>query len=101
AAYRKILGESPAEAAAEAGLAQVALVRRVQGVDPQEVLSAAEAAPDDVQAQSVAADVEMLAGLAERAYARLVELVRRTSGAERDAARQHLISLFTIAGPDD
>lgn len=101
AAYRKILGESPAEAAAEAGLAQIALVRRVQGVDPQQALRTAEAAPDDVEAQRLAADVEMLAGLAERAYARLVELVRRTSGAERDAARQHLISLFTIAGPDD
>ncbi len=52
-------------------------------------------------AQGLAADVEVLAGTADRAYARLVDLVRRTSGAERDAARAHLISLFTVAGPDD
>jgi putative thioredoxin len=101
AAYRKILGETPADAGAEAGLAQIALVRRVDGVDPQQVLDAAEQAPDDVAAQRLAADVEMLAGLAERAYARLVELVRRTAGPDRDAVRQHLVSLFTIAGPDD
>jgi len=43
----------------------------------------------------------MLSGQAENAYERLVDLVRRTAGAEREAARQHLVSLFTVAGPDD
>jgi putative thioredoxin len=100
-AYKKILAESPADLAAESGLAQVGLMRRVQGRDPSAALAAAAAAPDDVAAQSLAADVEMLSGQAEVAYRRLVELVRRTSGAEREAARQHLLSLFTVAGPDD
>jgi putative thioredoxin len=100
-AYRKILGESPADTAAEAGLAQVALARRVQGVNPTEVLSNAKAMPDDIPTQTLAADIEVLSGQAEQAYKRLVELVRRTSGADREAARQHLVSLFTIAGPDD
>ena len=100
-AYRKILAESPADAAAEAGLAQVGLLRRVQGADPAGVLAAARAQPDDVAAQTLAADVEVLSGQAEAAYRRLVELVRRTSGAERESVRQHLVSLFTIAGPDD
>jgi putative thioredoxin len=100
-AYRKILGESPADTVAEAGLAQVALARRVQGVNPTEALSNAKAMPDDVPTQTLAADIEVLSGQAEQAYKRLVELVRRTSGADREAARQHLVSLFTIAGPDD
>ena len=100
-AYKKILAESPADAAAEAGLAQVALVRRVQGANPAQLIAAAQAAPDDVAAQTRAADVEVLSGQAEQAYRRLVELVRRTSGPEREAVRQHLISLFAIAGPDD
>ena len=100
-AYRKILAESPADAAAEAGLAQVGLMRRVQGVDPAAVLAAAAQAPDDVAAQSLAADIEVLSGLAEAAYRRLVDLVRRTAGAERESVRQHLVSLFTVAGPDD
>jgi putative thioredoxin len=100
-AYKKILAESPADSAAEAGLAQVGLLRRVQGVNPAQVIAAASAAPDDVAAQTLAADVEVLSGQAGTAYQRLVDLVRRTSGAEREAVRQHLISLFTVAGPDD
>src|SRR5690349_12345223 len=100
-AFKKILNETPNEPAAEAGLAQVGLMRRVQGVDPQQVLDAAAAAPDDVAAQTLAADVEVLSGLADAAYKRLVDLVRRTSGDDRDAARKHLVSLFTVAGPDD
>ncbi|OLB76632.1 MAG: co-chaperone YbbN [Actinobacteria bacterium 13_2_20CM_2_71_6] len=100
-AYKKILGESPADFAAEAGLAQVALLRRTQGADPRAVLAAAAAAPDDIAAQTLAADVEVLSGEAEAAYRRLVELVRRTAGPDREAVRQHLVSLFTVAGPDD
>ncbi|MEV0153278.1 tetratricopeptide repeat protein [Micromonospora sp. NPDC050686] len=101
AAYRKILAESPADAAAEAGLAQVGLARRVGGTDPRAALAAADDAPDDVDAQLLAADVEVLSGLAEQAYTRLVGLVRRTAGDERERVRQHLVSLFTVAGPDD
>jgi putative thioredoxin len=100
-AYRQILADAPADSVAEAGLAQVELLRRVEGVDPAEALAAADAAPDDLTAQGLAADVEVLSGEAERAYARLVDLVRRSSGADRDAARAYLISLFTVAGPDD
>ncbi|MFI7434593.1 tetratricopeptide repeat protein [Micromonospora haikouensis] len=100
-AYKKILAESPADAAAEAGLAQVGLARRVAGADPRAALAAAEANPDDVPAQLLAADIEVLSGMAEQAYARLVDLVRRTSGDDRDKARQHLIALFTVAGQDD
>ncbi|MEV5447020.1 tetratricopeptide repeat protein [Streptomyces sp. NPDC052644] len=100
-AYRKILAESPADAAAEAGLAQVGVARRVAGADPQAALAAAQANPDDVEAQLLAADIEVLSGMAEQAYERLVGVVRRTAGDDRDRARQHLVSLFSIAGPDD
>jgi len=100
-AFKKILNETPNEPAAEAGLAQVGLMRRVEGVDPQQVLAAAAKSPDDVAAQTLAADVEVLSGQAEAAYKRLVDLVRRTTGDDRDAARKHLVSLFTVAGPDD
>ncbi|MGW0431087.1 tetratricopeptide repeat protein [Micromonospora sp. NPDC003197] len=101
-AYKKILADSPADAVAEAGLAQVELTRRVtQVADPAEALTAAAADPDDISAQLLAADVEVLSGRAEQAYARLVDLVRRTSGDDRETARQHLVSLFKVAGPDD
>jgi len=100
-AYRKILNESPADAAAEAGLAQVGLARRVQGVQPATALAAAQAAPDDIAAQLLAADVEVLSGQAEQAYQRLIGLIRRSAGDDRDTVRKHLVSLFTVAGPDD
>ena len=100
-AYKKILAESPADEVAKAGLAQVELFRRTQGVNPASVLAAAQAAPDDIAAQNLAADVEVLSGLAEEAYARLVALIRRVSGDDRDQVRTHLLSLFAVAAPDD
>ena len=100
-AYKKILAESPSDAVAEAGLARVELARRTAGVDPTEALAKAQAAPDDLSAQLLAADVEVLSGRAKEAYDRLLELVRRTAGDERDRVREHLLSLFTVAGPDD
>ncbi|WP_018252166.1 tetratricopeptide repeat protein [Salinispora mooreana] len=100
-AYRKILAEAPSDAAAEAGLAQVGLARRVAGADPQAALAAAATATDDIDAQLLAADVEVLGGMAEQAYQRLVGLVRRTAGEDREKVRQHLVGLFSIAGPDD
>jgi putative thioredoxin len=100
-AYKKILAESPADAVAEAGLAQVGLLRRTATADPTKALAAAASAPDDVEAQLLAADVELLSGQADEAYKRLVDVIRRTSGDDREKARLHLISLFSIAGPDD
>jgi putative thioredoxin len=101
AAYRKILAESPQDHAAESGLAQVELYRRVSGADPEKALAKAAAEPDDIAAQQLAADIEVLSGQAPEAYSRLVSLVKRTSGEEREAVRRHLLSLFNVAGPDD
>jgi putative thioredoxin len=101
AAYRKILAESPADAAAESGLAQVELYRRVTGVDAGATMARAAADPDDLEAQQLAADIEVLSGQAPEAYARLVALIRRISGDDRDLVRKRLLSLFSVAGPDD
>ena len=101
AAYKKILAESPADTAAESGLAQVELYRRVTGVDAAAALAKAAADPDDLEAQLLAADVEVLSGQAPQAYERLVAAVRRSSGDDRDAVRKHLLSLFSVAGPED
>jgi putative thioredoxin len=101
AAYRKILAESPADAAAESGLAQVELYRRIAGVDPSTALAKADADPEDVEAQRLAADIEVLSGQAAEAYERLITLVKKTAGDDREAVRKHLLSLFAVAGPDD
>jgi putative thioredoxin len=54
-----------------------------------------------VSAQISAADVDMLSGRAEDAFNRLIEVIRRSSGNDRDRAREHLIGLFEIVGSSD
>ncbi|MFT4263148.1 MAG: tetratricopeptide repeat protein, partial [Nocardioides sp.] len=72
-----------------------------QGVDATAAAAAAAAGPDDVSAQTLAADLDLLDGHVEEAFARLVGLVSRTAGEERNQAREHLISLFEAVGNDD
>lgn len=102
AGYRALLAEVPNDPNATSGLAQIALMRRLEGItDGRAVLDAAEAAPDDVEAQTRAADVEFVSGLADQAFARLIALVRRTAGDDRNRVRTHLLDLFAVAPPDD
>ncbi|MGH3663886.1 MAG: thioredoxin [Micromonosporaceae bacterium] len=99
--YQKALSDNPADAMAAAGLAQARLLRRTEQLDPDKVFAAAAENPDDLEAQTQAADIEVLTGNAATGYARLVDLVRRTAGDDRGRARDHLVSLFAIAEPDD
>jgi putative thioredoxin len=100
-AYQAILANKPADQLAAGALAGVRLFKRAEHLDAQATRAAAEAAPDDLDAQLAAADVDMLEGLVDSAFTRLVDLVARTSGADRDRARLHLLGLFEAAGPDD
>ncbi|WP_248960469.1 tetratricopeptide repeat protein [Sphaerisporangium perillae] len=94
AAYERLLARSPADPDAKIGLAGVGLVRRTQDLDADAVLRQAAENPADVEVQTRAADIEMLSGRVEEAFDRLIQLVRRTSGDERDRARRHLLGLF-------
>ncbi len=49
----------------------------------------------------MAADVQLVSGQVDQAFARLLETVRRSSGAEREAARTRLLSLFELFPPND
>jgi putative thioredoxin len=100
-AYRSLLAESPADADAKAGLGQVELLRRTHGVDEGVARKAAAENPDEVSAQALVADLDLLGGNVEDAFARLIETVRRTSGDDRDAARTHLVELFELVGSQD
>jgi putative thioredoxin len=101
AEYQKLVDANPADAEAAAGLAMAKVLQRTQGVDLNAARAAAAANPDDVAAQIMVADLDLLGGHVEDSFARLVELVRRTSGDERNAAREHLIGLFAAVGNDD
>lgn len=101
AEYQKLVDSNPADSEAGAGLAMAKLLKRTQGVDLNAARAAAAAAPDDVDAQLMVADLDLLGGHVDDAFNRLIDLVRRTSDAERDAARTHLIGLFDAVGNAD
>lgn len=99
--YETALKANPADEEARLGLAQVALMQRTTDVDMAAVRQAAAEAPTDVAAQTAAADLELVGGHVEDAFARLIDLVRATTAEERTAARDHLLSLFDVIGPHD
>jgi putative thioredoxin len=100
-AFEELVAAQPTSAEAKVGLARVRLLRRTRDADPVAVRAAAAAQPDDVAAQSLAADVDVAEGQVSAAIDRLVAVVRSTVGDERTAARTHLLELFALVGDDD
>lgn len=100
-AYRQALKDNPADSDAELGLAQVGLLQRTAGVDLDAARAAAAADPDDIGAQLTVADLDVLGGHIEDAFTRLVDLVRRTGGDDRERVRTHLVELFGVVGNHD
>lgn len=101
AEYQKLVDANPADVEAVAGLAMAQVLQRTLGVDLNAARAAAAADPLDVDAQTLCADLDLLGGHVEDAFARLVDTVRRTSDDERDKARNHLIGLFAAVGNAD
>lgn len=100
-ALEKALADAPADSLAKGWLAQVNLMRRVSSYDPAIVSREAAAHPEDVDAQLRVADFEMASGDAEKAFDRILGVIKRTSGAERNTARVHLLDLFEVLSPED
>ena len=101
AEYQKLVDANPADAEAAAGLSMAKVLQRTQGVDLKAAREAAAADPDNVDAQIMVADLDMLGGHVDDAFHRLIELVRRTEGDARNQAREHLLALFGAVGNDD
>jgi putative thioredoxin len=100
-AFQKVLDADPGDPAAAMGLAQVNLIRRVDGYDQAEAKREAASRPDDADAQARVADIDLTMGRIEDSFDRLLATIRRTSGEEREKARKHLLSLFEIFPPKD
>ena len=100
-AFEQELAASPGDPIAKAGLAQVNLIRRVSSYDQAKARRDAAEHPADVEARARVADIDMATGRIEEAFDRLLGVVRRTSGEDRDRARVHLVSLFDILPPRD
>ncbi|MEV4774690.1 tetratricopeptide repeat protein [Microbacterium sp. LWH12-1.2] len=100
-AYQKALAENPRDEEAIAGLGQVRLLDRVQGLDLQEARAAAAAAPRDVSAQFAVADLDLAGGHVEDAFGRLLDLFQTLPADERTPVRERLVELFGLIGASD
>ena len=100
AEFDKLVQANPSDAEAKAGRAQAGLLARAAVLDPRATLARADASADLVD-QLAAADVEMITGQAEAAFDRLVGVIGRTSGEDRNTARVRLLELFETLGNSD
>ncbi len=98
--YQELLDADPQHAEAKVALRQIAFLERASARRPDAV-AVADAAPDDIEAALAAADVQILNQDIGAAFDRLIALVRRTSGDERDSVRNRLIELFDLFDPAD
>lgn len=100
AAYQRILEAEPDNEQAKAALTQVRFTARADSADPS-AIERADSAPDDLDAQLAAADAELATQQVDAAFDRLIQTVKRTSGDERNRARQHLIEMFELFAEGD
>jgi len=98
--YEQVLATEPANELAKEGLAQAKFAERSESVDPA-VITKADGAPEDIDAQLAAADAQVALQQVDEAFKRLVDTVRRVYGDDRDRVRQHLVGLFELFPSDD
>ena len=95
------MARKPQDIDATIGLAQVELLARVKNLDPAAVTKQSQENPTDLTLQQSMADIEMVSGKVEAAFARLIELVKQTSGDDRNKVKEHLLGLFNLVDPAD
>jgi len=100
-AYEQALAENPRDEDAKAGLGQVRLLHRVQGLDLQQVRAAAAADPQDVDAQFQVADLDLAGGHVDDAFGRLLDLFASAQPEQRSRIRERLVELFELIGAGD
>ena len=101
AEYEKLLNQYPGDTEIAERMAGVQLMGRTRDADLDAARSAAASAPDDVDAQLLVADLDVSGGHVEDAFDRLVELVKRLDGDDRERVRERLLELFTVVGAAD
>ena len=101
AEYEKLVAQYPADGEIAERLAGVKLLDRTKDVDLQAARKTAGDDPDDVDAQLLVADLDVNGGHVQDAFDRLIEVIRRLSGDERDPVRERLLELFLVVGTAD
>lgn len=100
-AYRNWLQRVPNEPMAKAGLALCELQIRIANLDFERTIRDADAKPESLPDQMMAADIEVATGRYKAGFERLLISVRTYSGEERNRAKNHLLDLFQLVDPSD
>ncbi|MGV9680234.1 tetratricopeptide repeat protein [Nocardia sp. NPDC003482] len=95
AAYERILAEEPANQDAKAALRQLRFYTRAQNL-PADAVARADADPADIEAAFAAADLELFNQQPDAAFDRLIALIKRTAGDDRNRVRTRLVELFEL-----
>ena len=101
AEYEKLLSQNPRDSEIAERLAGVKLMGRTREADLTAARAAAADAPDDIDAQLLVADLDVSGGHVQDAFDRLIELVKRLDGDDRERVRERLLELFTVVGATD
>lgn len=99
--FEKLLARKPNDKDAHQGLANIALLTRITGLDGGEVMAKAESDAHDIENQKIAADFQFLSGDISGAFSRLINLIQLTAGDERESIRIQVLSLFAMLESDD
>lgn len=98
--YETAIAQNPRDQLAVAGLAQVSLLARLEGVDAAAV-RAAGAAAADLESQLSVADLDVSGGHLDDAFGRLLDLFPTLDAAGKNTVRTRILEYFEIAGADD
>lgn len=99
AEYKTAIAQNPRDSLAVAGLAQVGLLQRLEGVSESDVR--ALAATGDLAASLSAADLDVSGGDAASAFELLLTLFPTLDAAGKNTVRTRLVDYFEILGTDD
>ena len=98
ALYEKALLENPNDALADAGLAQVKLLMRLEGKDLSEIIAADDATDNAVLEK---ADALIATGNSAAGFKLLLDLFEKTAKDAREPIRLRLVEMFMVAGNDN
>lgn len=98
AEFDKLLAATPLDSEVIAGRAQASLLARSVDFDAATVVAEASSKPDDVSAQLDAADLEIIQGLSEAAFDRLLGLAATVGADDREVIRKRILELFEVVG---
>jgi putative thioredoxin len=96
--YEKALLENPNDSLAEAGLAQVNLLIRLQGKDLSAIIASEPNSPESILE---IADALIATGDAASGFALLLSLFEKTAKDQREPIRLRLVEMFLVAGNDN